>query len=71
MTVAFSLDGSGRYWDVATELMRGDEASQRYPWLQPMDDHTVMVFYDRRTWDKPRPRYINHGIFARQITITK
>jgi len=69
LTVAFSLDGSGRYWDVATELMRGDEASQRYPWLTPLDDNTVMVFYDRRTWDKPHPRYINHGIYARRITI--
>lgn len=70
LTVAFSLDGSGRYWDVATELMRGDEASQRYPWLEPIDDNTVMVFYDRRKWDKPRPRYIDHGIFARRITVT-
>lgn len=71
LTVAFSLDGSGRYWDAATELMRGDEASQRYPWLQPVDDNTVMVLYDRRKWDKPRPRYIDHGIFARTITITR
>jgi hypothetical protein len=68
LTVAFSLDGTGRYWDAATEIMRGDEASQRYPWLVPIDDHTVTLFYDRRTWDKPRPRYINHGIYAREIS---
>lgn len=70
LTVAFSFDGTGRYWDAATELMRGDEASQRYPWLEPVGENTVLCLYDRRTWDKPHPRYVNHGIYARRITIT-
>jgi hypothetical protein len=69
LTVAFSTDGTGRLWDATTELMRGDEASQRYPWLQPIDARTLWCFYDRRTWAKPHARYVNHGIYARVITV--
>lgn len=69
LTVAFSFDGSGRYWDLATELMRGDEASQRYPWLVPTGPRSLLALYDRRTWKKPEPIYVNHGIYARSITV--
>lgn len=69
MTVAFSTDGTGHFWDVATELMRDHEQSQKYPWLIPIADDTVLVFYDRRTWIAEKRDYGTHGIYCRPITL--
>jgi len=69
MTVAFSLDGTGRCWDVCLQLMRDDEPSQKYPWLVPAGPNRVLVFYDRRKWDEDRRRHYDHGIYCREITI--
>lgn len=69
ITVAFSLDGTGCKWDVMSEVLTLGEPSQYYPWLEPLDNDTVTLLYDRRTWDKPHPRYVDHGIYARDITI--
>jgi hypothetical protein len=67
MTVAFSLDGGGRYWHVLTEVMRDDEPSQKYPWLVPITDDSVLLFYDRRRWDAAARRFTDHGIYSRRI----
>jgi hypothetical protein len=67
--VAFSLDGSGQYWHLATELMRGEEASRMYAWLEAVDERRPQVFHDRRKWVKPHARYTTHGIYTRAVTL--
>lgn len=69
MTVAFSVDGSGRRWDVATELMRDHEQSQKYAWPIAVGDDTVLVFYDRRKWNGDKRDYDEHGIYCRPVTL--
>ena len=69
MTVGFSLDGTGESWDVLVGVMQDDAASQKYPWIVPIADDRIMLFYDRRKWDAERRVFYDHGIYCREITV--
>ena len=70
MSVAFSLDGTGRTWDAIAGIMQDDQPSQKYPWLHPLDEKRLLLFYDRRVWDASVHNYTEHGIYCREITIS-
>ena len=69
MTVGFSLDGTGRTWDVLVGVMQDDVPSQKYPWIVPVAEDRVMLFYDKRKWDGERRVFYDHGIYCREITV--
>ena len=68
MTVGFSLDGTGRTWDVLVGVMQDDVPSQKYPWIVPVAEDRLMLFYDKRKWDAERRVFYDHGIYCREIT---
>lgn len=70
MSVAFSLDGTGQSWDAIIGVMQDDAQSQKYPWIVPLADNRLMLFYDRRKWDAARRVHVDHGIYCREITIS-
>jgi hypothetical protein len=70
MVVGFSLDGAGRNWDVMSTIMLDDQQSQKYPWLMPLDDSSVLLLYDRRVWDGERHQYSSHGIYCRTVRVS-
>jgi len=67
MTVGFSLDGTGRTWDILVGVMQDDIPSQKYPWIVPIAEDRIMLFYDRRKWDVERRVFYDHGIYCREI----
>jgi hypothetical protein len=69
MTVGFSLDGTGRTWDALMGVMQDDIPSQKYPWIVPVAEDRIMLFYDRRKWDDDRRVFYDHGIYCREITV--
>ena len=69
MTVGFSLDGTGRDWDLLVGVRGDDVKSQNYPWLVPVADDRVMLFYDKRKWDKEKRSFYDHGIYCREIRV--
>ena len=69
MTVGFSLDGTGRTWDALVGVMQDDVPSQKYPWIVPVAEDRIMLFYDRRKWDDERRVFYDHGIYCREITV--
>lgn len=69
ITVGFNLDGSGRRWDVLVGVLSAEEKSQDYPWITPVAEDRLMVFYDRRRWDPQRRTFYDHGIYRREIGI--
>jgi|GEM_PF-1924886 len=69
MSVGFSLDGTGRTWDVFMGVMQDDIQSQKYPWIVPIADDQLMLFYDRRKWDGQRRAFYDHGIYCRTVTV--
>lgn len=69
MTVAFSLDGTGRSWDVLAGIMQDDTPSQKYPWLVAVDARRALLFYDKRRWDASAERFVEHGIWSREVRI--
>jgi len=69
MTVGFSLDGTGRTWDILVGVMQDNVQSQKYPWIVPIADDRLMLFYDRRKWDDERRVFYDHGIYCREITV--
>jgi hypothetical protein len=71
MSVGFSLDGTGRTWDALVGVMQDDEQSQMYPWIVPIADDRLMLFYDRRKWDADKRVHYDHGIYCRDITLDR
>ena len=71
MTVGFSLDGTGRTWDVLVGVMQDNVPSQKYPWIVPVAQDRIMLFYDRRKWDPTRRVFYDHGIYCRDITVDR
>ena len=69
MTVGFSIDGTGSTWDALVGVMQDDVQSQKYPWLVPIGENRVMLFYDKRKWDSERRVFYEHGIYCREITV--
>ena len=69
MTVGISLDGRGRTWDVLVGVMQDNVQSQKYPWLVPLGENRIMLFYDKRKWDAERRVFYDHGIYCRTIEI--
>jgi hypothetical protein len=69
MSVGFSMDGTGRTWDTIVGVMQDDIKSQKYPWIVPIADDRLMLFYDKRKWDQERRVHYDHGIYCREIAI--
>jgi len=71
MTVGFSLDGTGRNWDLMVGVRNDRVKSQNYPWLVPAGEDRVMLFYDKRKWDPEKRVFYEHGIYCREITVRR
>ena len=69
MTVGFSLDGTGTTWDALVGVMHDGVPSQKYPWIVPVADDRLMLFYDKRKWDPKRRALYDHGIYCREIAV--
>ena len=69
MTVAFSLDGTARNWDVLVGVADDSISSQKYPWVVPVGDNRLMLLYDKRKWDPEKRRLYDHGIYCRELTV--
>lgn len=71
MTVGFSLDGTGRTWDLLAGVMQDDVPSQKYPWIVPIAEDRIMLLYDKRKWDSERRVFYDHGIYCREIMVKR
>lgn len=69
LSVGFSLDGQGQHWDAIAGILNEDEHSWKYPWIVPISNNSVLLFYDRATWSQKRKRIVNHGIYCREVAI--
>jgi hypothetical protein len=69
MTVGFSLDGTGLKWDLLVGVMDDGVPSQKYPWIVPIADDRLMLFYDKRRWDSQKQKMYDHGIYCREIAL--
>jgi len=71
LTAGFSLDGTGRTWDLLVGVMQDDVSSQKYPCIVPVAEDRLMVFYDKRKWDADQRVFYDHGIYCREITVER
>lgn len=69
LTVAFSLDGTGRAWDLLGGVMTAEVQSQNYPWIVPVATDRIMLFYDKRKWDPTKRLFYDHGIYCREAVV--
>lgn len=71
LTVGLNLDGTAQNWDIMTTIFDDRVQSQKYPWLVPVAQNKLLLFYDRRKWDSANKKIYDHGIFCRMIEISQ
>ena len=71
MTVGFSLDGTGWRWDLMVGVRDDKVKSQNYPWIVPVGEDRIILFYDKRKWDPQKRAFYDHGIYCREITVRR